>query len=251
MITLLKHFQINFSEHLNAVIGGRGTGKSTLLECIRYALGLEPIGKNAQKQHVGIIKENLGKSKARVELVIRSTKMNGKKFTIARRYGESVSVKDEHNNTSPFTPTDLLPEIELYGQNEIYEIAQDPDSQIKLLARFLESGQNDSERKIKNALKALADNRVQLAEALHKVASTEDEMARLPKLEEQVQQFKSLGLEDKLKAIPLLETEKRLIERISEEELRNLQDAFSAIEDVLPDTVFLSDKALENLPHAK
>jgi predicted ATPase len=92
----LDGLNINFSEHLNTVIGGRGTGKSTLLECIRYALELEPIGKSARKQHFEIIKENIGKSKARIEIVIRSSKMNGKKFTIARRYGESSSVKDDN-----------------------------------------------------------------------------------------------------------------------------------------------------------
>jgi len=70
------------------------------------------------------------------------------------------------------------------------------------------------------------------------------------KLQEQVDQFKGLGLEDKLKAVPLLETEKRLLKRVSDEELRNLKEAFSAILDVLPDTVFLSDKILKNLPHA-
>lgn len=64
--------------------------------CIRYALELEPIGKSARKQHFEIIKENIGKSKARIEIVIRSSKMNGKKFTIARRYGESSSVKDDN-----------------------------------------------------------------------------------------------------------------------------------------------------------
>lgn len=37
------------------------------------------------------------------------------------------------------------------------------------------------------------------------MASSEDELALLPKLEEQVDQFKSLGLEDKLKIVPLLE----------------------------------------------
>ncbi|MCK5230002.1 MAG: ATPase, partial [Desulfobulbaceae bacterium] len=228
----------------------RGTGKSTLLECIRFALDLKCIGKNALKQHREIIKENLGKSKARVELKIRSSKMNGKKFTIARRYGESASVKDENDIISPFSPADLLPEIELYGQNEIYEIAQDADSQRKLLTRFLQSGQTDSEKKIRDVLKALVENRTNLAEALRKVSSTEDELALLPKLEEQVDQFKGLGLEDKLKIVPLLETEKRLLKRISDEELKNLEEAFAAILDVLPDTVFLSDKALENLPHA-
>ena len=246
----LDGIDIKFSEHLNAVIGGRGTGKSTLLECIRYVLELEPIGINAQKQHKEIIKENLGKSKARVELTIRSSRMNGKKFTLARRYGESVSVKDENDNVSPFSPADLMPEVELYGQNEIYEIAQNAVSQRKLLARFLEAGQSNSEGKVKETLKLLTENRLKLAKALNNIASTEDELASLPKLEEQVSQFKSLGLEDKLKIIPLLETEKRLLIRTESDELNSLEQAFLAIHDVLPDTVYLSDKALENLPHA-
>jgi ABC-type lipoprotein export system ATPase subunit len=246
----LDGVEIHFSEHLNAVIGGRGTGKSTLLECIRYALGLRPIGKNAQKQHDEIIKENLGKSRARVELVICSSKMNGKRFTVARRYGESTSVSDETGTPSTFTPADLLPEIEIYGQNEIYEIAQDKTSQRQLLSRFLESNQQDSEASIQLALKKLMGNRQKLIEAQGKVAAIEDEVARLPKLEEQVGQFKSLGLEDKLKIVPLLETEKRLLNRVLDEEGPNLDKAFQAVRDSLSDTTFLSEVSLEKLPHA-
>ena len=246
----LDGVKIDFSEHLNAVIGGRGTGKSTLLECLRYVLGVRPIGKNALKQHEEIIKENLGKSGARIEMVIRSSKMNGRRFTVARRYGESTSVKDENGNPSTFTPADLLPEIEIYGQNEIFEIAQDKTSQRQLLSRFLESSQQDSETLIQEALGKLAENRQKLTEAQNNVAAIEDEVARLPKLEEQVGQFKSLGLEDKLKIVPFLETEKRLLKRVLEEEGTNLDQAFQAVRDSLPDTVFLSESALGNLPHA-
>ena len=71
----LDNLCIEFSEHLNAVIGGRGTGKSTLLECLRYVLGKTPIGKNAQKQHTEIIKENIGKNKARIDLSVLSSAM--------------------------------------------------------------------------------------------------------------------------------------------------------------------------------
>ena len=247
----LDGVEIEFSEHLNAVIGGRGTGKSTLIECIRYALGLRPIGKNAQKQHDEIIKENLGNSRARVELVIRSSKMNGKRFIVARRYGESTNVRDEIGSPSTFTPADLLPEIEIYGQNEIYEIAQDKSSQRQLLSRFLESGQQDSEASIHQALQKLGENRQKLIEAQGRVAAIEDEVARLPKLEEQVGQFKSLGLEDKLKIVPLLETEKRLLKRVQAEEGPNLNEAFQTIRDSLPDTTFLSESSLEKLPHAE
>ena len=242
---------IDFSEHLNAVIGGRGTGKSTLLECMRFALGVRPIGKNAQKQHEEIIRENLGRSKARVELVIRSSRMNGKRFTIARRYGESAIVKDENGTPSTFTPADLLPDIEIYGQNEIYEIAQDNSSQRQLLARFLESGQKNSEILIAESLNKLAGNRQKLIEAQSHVAAVEDEVARLPKLEEQVAQFKNLGLEEKLKIVPLLEAEKRLSKRALEEEGTNLDRAFQSVRDTLPDTVFLSETVIGSLPHAE
>lgn len=247
----LDGVKIEFSEHLNAVIGGRGTGKSTLIECIRYALQLKPIGKNAQKQHDEIIKENLGKSKARVEIVIRSSRMNGKRFTLARRYGESTSVKDERGNLSTFAPSDLLPEIEIYGQNEIYEIAQDKASQRQLLTRFLEAGQQGGEARIQVTLGKLAESRKKLIEAQENVALIEDEVSRLPKLDEQLGQFKTLGLEEKLKIVPLLEVEKRLKKRGLEEECQNLDKAFQSVRDSLPDTVFLSDSAIGHLPHTE
>jgi ABC-type lipoprotein export system ATPase subunit len=250
----LDGVQINFSEHLNAVIGGRGTGKSTLIECIRYALQLKPIGKDAQKKHDEIVKENLGNpSKGRIELVIRSSRMNGKRFTVARRYGESASVKDENGTPSTFEPIDLLPDIEILGQNEIYEIAQDKNknSLRRLLIRFLETGQQDAEARIQESLVKLAENRKKLIEAQASVASIEDEVALLPKLEEQVGQFKVLGLEDKLKIIPLLETEKRLQNRVISEECINLDNAFKTVYESLPDTVFLSDSAIGHLPHVE
>ena len=246
----LDGIEIHFSEHLNAVIGGRGTGKSTLLECIRYVLELKPISKNAQKQHDEIIKENIGKSRARVELVIRSSKMNGKQFTLSRRYGESTSVQDDAGNPSSFMPDDLLPNIEIYGQNEIYEIAQDKNSQRLLLGRFLESGKPDIEKLIQEAIAKLSVNRKKLIESRNNVSAIEDEVAKLPKLEEQVGKFRSLGIEDKLKVVPLLETEKRLLKRVLEEESPNLEQSFLAILDNLPDTTFLSETALETLPHA-
>jgi ABC-type lipoprotein export system ATPase subunit len=247
----LDGVQIDFSEHLNTVIGGRGTGKSTMLECIRYALEKKPIGRNAQKQHEEIIRENLGKSGARVELVIRSSKMNGRRFTVSRRYGESPMVKDEEGTPSSFTPADLLPNIEIYGQNEILEIVQDRGSQRQLLKRFLDPGQQKSESLIQQAIHGLSENRKKLIDAMNGVASIEDDVARLPKLEEQAGQFRTLGIEDKLKIVPLLESEKRLLKRILEEEASNLDQAFQAVLDSLPDTIFLGETAIAHLPHAE
>jgi len=244
----LDGLDIEFSEHLNAVIGGRGTGKSTLLESIRYGLDIRPLAKGARKQHVDIIRENLGKEKGRIEITIRSSKMNGKRFTIARRYGESATVKDEDGNISAFSPEDLLPKIEIYGQNEIYEIAQDATGQLNLLKRFLDVDNSELDAKHDEIIKSLQDNRRKIIAAQEKLSEIEDEVSRLPKLVEQADQFKTLGLEEKLKLVPLLEKERRLSSRVVDE-LRNLHDACSNLKEQLPDTVFLSDRALDGLPH--
>ena len=124
-------------DSLNTVIGGRGTGKSTLLECLRFALDLPPKGKQAQKLHQEIIKENLGRSAGRVELTVVSSAQNGKQYTISRRHGEPPMVRDMDGNVSTLLPRDLLPGIDIYGQNEIYELAQDETSRVQLLDRFL------------------------------------------------------------------------------------------------------------------
>jgi len=245
----LDGVKIDFSEHLNSVIGGRGTGKSTLLECIRYALGLSPIGKNAKKQHDEIVKENLGKSKARVELILRSSQMNGKCFTVARRYGESIIVKDEDGTLSSFSPADLLPGLEIYGQNEIYEIAQDTSNQRKLLSRFLGEDQHEEEAQIKEALTKLGANRHALVENQDEVAEIEVEVARLPKLEEQLEQFKKLGIEEKLKIVPLLESEKSLVTKL-QEEAESLNEAVLDVEECIPNLDFLGEEQLQELPHA-
>ena len=245
----LDNTDIDFSTHLNSVIGGRGTGKSTLLECIRYALGLRPVGKNAQKQHDEIIKENLGKEKGRVEIKVRSSKMNGNIFIIARRYGESAAITDDAGNPSSFSTIDILPGVEIYGQNEIYEIAQDPSSQYKLLNRFFGTEYQDSDIRIQEIIKKLAENRQKLIEVQNKIEDIEDEVARLPKLEEKAGIFNSLGIEDKLKIVPLLEMEKQFLKR-SLEEAENIERSFRAVFDNLPDTIFLNASSLEKIPHA-
>ena len=72
--------------------------------------------------------------------------MNGQQFTISRRYGENLVVLDAEGKPSNFLPDDLLPGIEFFSQNEIYEITQDQEGQRKLLERFLDSGHEGHDR---------------------------------------------------------------------------------------------------------
>lgn len=245
----LDGVDIELSDHLNAVIGGRGTGKSTLLECIRYAFALEPKTQNALKQHKSVIDTNLGKERGLVEITLRSAVLHGRKFTVSRKYGNQPVVVDEQGNISPYHPTDLLPGIELYGQNEIYEMTRDEHSRNQLIERFLEGEHEQFDADIAKVLAKLKENRESIKRALSQKDDIEAEVERLPKLLDQAKQYQALGIEEKLKIIPKLEKEKQLKARVDEDVTR-VKDAIEALKDSLPDTVFLSDSALDGLPHA-
>jgi len=245
----LDGVDIELSDHLNAVIGGRGTGKSTLLECIRYAFALEPKTQNALKQHKSVIDTNLGKERGLVEITLRSAVLHGRKFTVSRKYGNQPVVVDEQGNISPYHPTDLLPGIELYGQNEIYEMTRDEHSRNQLIERFLEGEHEQFDADIAKVLAKLKENRESIKHALSQKDDVEAEVERLPKLLDQAKQYQDLGIEEKLEIIPKLEKEKQLKERVDEDVTR-VKDAIEALKDSLPDTVFLSDSALDGLPHA-
>jgi len=240
---------VRLSDHLNTVIGGRGTGKSTLLECIRYALDVPHKGKEAARQGNEIIKENLGNAGGRVILELCSANNNMKRYTVIRRYAEPPRVVDQQGNESALHPgKDLLPGIEIYGQNEIYELAKSPDALTRVLDRFLPDSLEQQER-LDLAYRKLRGNSQRLLKALEQRDEIEQQIAQLPKLEEQVRQFKEQGLEEQLKLVPLLEKERQLSPRM-EEEVGRVRTAVRQLQESLPDLVFLSDKALDGLPHA-
>lgn len=244
----LDGVDVELSEHLNAVIGGRGTGKSTLLECIRFAFDLQPFGKAAKAQHDAILKNNLGNEKGMVEVVVRSAVMHGRKFTVSRKYGNQSVVVDDNGEVSPHQPKDLLPGIELYGQNEIYEMTHDEPSRNKLIERFLEGGHEHFDSDIAKVLSKLKENRESIERALGHKGDIEAEVERLPKLLDQAKQFQALGIDEKLKIIPKLEKEKQLNGRVNEE-VGRVKEAIETLKDSLPDTVFLSEASLDGLPH--
>ena len=248
----LDGVEINFSRHLNTVIGGRGTGKSTLLECLRYVLDILPKGKQAQKLHLDIMKENLGKASGRVEVDIVSSSQHGKRYRISRRYGEMPIVREvvlgDSGNVSTLQPRDLLPGIDIYGQNEIYELAQDDRNRIQLLDRFLPPD-GDYEQNNSMLKKRLQENQQKLAKSLGEIDDLKYQIARLPKMVEQLESYQALGLREKLAKTTLFTRERQIVER-AQEEIRQLRDGLMSLQERLPDLTFISDKALEDLPNA-
>ena len=176
--------------------------------------------------------------------------MHGRRFKVSRKHGSDPVVVDSHGNISPYLPTDILPGIELYGQNEIYEMTRDEQSRNQLIERFLEGEHEKFDADIADVLAKLKDNRESIKRVLGQKDDIEAEVERLPKLLDQAKQYQALGIDEKLELIPKLEKEKQLNDQIGED-VASVQLAIDALKNSLPDTLYLSDTNLDGLPHAE
>ena len=234
---------IGFSKRLNAIVGGCGTGKSTLVESIRYVLDLEYWNASGNKSLKRLADAKLADSKITVK--VKSQAQNGQEYIIRRRHGEQPQVINPDGEISHMTPSRILPGIDLIGQNEIIDIESSDDARRRLLQRFLPDYQpHDNDlRDIKEKLK---DNRQQLLRVTEAYDKMKGDAQQAPRLKEQLEQFKKAGIEDKLRHVKSLEREKGIRVRI-EEQFYEVETWLNNYSDIF-DLEFLDDKAIDNLP---
>jgi hypothetical protein len=137
---------IHFNENLNVLIGGRGTGKSTVIESLRYVVGCEPLGEEAQKGHAGIVSHVL-RSGTKISLRVLAHKPTKREYLIERTIPNPPLVRDESGNVLSLKPTDVIGQAEFYGQHEISELTRSREKLTLLLERFVEKDPNLARRK--------------------------------------------------------------------------------------------------------
>ncbi len=242
----LDGITIPLNPNLNVLIGGRGTGKSTVVESIRSVLGLTPIGKEALKAHEGIVHQVL-RNGTKISLRVRVQHPVPREYRIEQTIPNPPLVRDENGEELRRTPTDILPKIEVYGQHEISEITRNPDKLTHLLERFVSRDDSHASRK-ESVRRALEKNRRAICETRTEIEAIEERLAALPGLEETHKQFQEAGMEERLREQSLLEREEELLGSVPHR-LAPFKDALEIIRRELPiDRTFLSKQALEELP---
>ena len=240
--------RLHFNGNLNVLVGGRGTGKSTIIESLRYALAIDPIGEEANKAHQGVLKHVL-KSGTKISLLVRSHHPAKHDYTIERTIPNPPVVKDELGNVLNLSPFDVAPGIEIFGQHEISELTKSREKLTLLLERFVERDPNAGAQKAKLRLD-LERSRGRIADVQREIKLIEERLSLLPGLEETQKRFQDAGLEVRLKEKSLLVREERILASIKER-LAPVSTLRQELAGLLPiDTAFLSAKALEGLPNS-
>lgn len=240
--------RLHFNGNLNVLVGGRGTGKSTVIESLRYALAIDPIGEEATKAHQGVLKYVL-KSGTKVSLLVRSHHPAKHDYTIERIVPNPPVVKDEQGNVLNLSPRDVVPGVEVFGQHEISELTKSREKLTLLLERFVERDPSAGPQKAKVRLE-LQRSRSRIADVQRELKQIDERLALLPGLEETQKRFQDAGLEERLKEKSLLVREERILITIKER-LAPISTVRQELASMLPiDTAFLSAKALEGLPNS-
>src|SRR5882672_6392344 len=154
----LQGVKLEFSDGLNCIIGGRGTGKTSVIEAIRYALDRMPDAQGDKPRYQAIEKlldHNLGGGSVRVEIETAE----GTTYTVTRGRGEPPLVLSaEGKPTGINIGKDIIFGVDLYSQNQIEDIANVAFFQLQLIDKFIHREIDELERDIREVTRSLEAN---------------------------------------------------------------------------------------------
>lgn len=196
-----------FSMDLNCLIGSRGSGKSLVIEALRWVLGKEPgSGDDDYKQE--LLNAFLQKG-GKVEL--RGIDKNGDEIVITRHYlGKRDQAAPEvvvNGQPSRITPDVLYPGLLYFGQKDLGIRSEQSDAQLfdQLLGPLPLGLADDIESKL-GKFKSAAEKFL----AANQAKETDDEYAyELNALNSKLNEFKEKGIESKLQEITQFDSDLR------------------------------------------
>lgn len=212
---------IMFSRELNTLIGIRGSGKSSVLEAVRYVLGLTAQMDKEYKE--SLVKNVFGSGgKATLNVIDK----HGKRYSVSRIFGERINVLDENGNDLNINPISLFDVVQYFGQKDLSSSA---DHENGLLEKLI-SGRIGQPSNLDSCVNEL----VRTVERLLDVSKIPQQMTEVAtqqtELEHKLSIFEEKGVADKLKKqsgyatdTTKLDAVKNVIDAI----LRDIRNAFS------------------------
>lgn len=193
--------QISLNPNLNVIIGGRGAGKSALIDLIRFTFGFEPKLMEDEKLFIDRITSflNIG-DKVRVflcfsgkEYIIQRTmdfSESGPKSKVVRKLDTEPQIF-EATSIEPLrierSPIELFP-IEIFAQGEVFGLTKRVDEQRKLIDEYIGTKPYFKEEKailskLKKNSKSIIKTQTTLNGEITKASNEEEIVKRISELE--------------------------------------------------------------------
>ncbi|HZX10796.1 MAG TPA: AAA family ATPase, partial [Acidobacteriota bacterium] len=189
--------ELHFNPDLNCLIGIRGSGKSTVLEAVRYGLN-KKLDRETSKDRE--YKEDLIKYTLRSggKIILELENRHGQEYRVERIYGERPTIYRNDTALPPMNIDENLISVLYFGQKDLSEIGTEGFSQ-SLMEKFFgaEVGplREQIEEQEKQILRLLSESH-RIKEVSSKIQETDEEIAAL---KERMKIFKENKVDEKLK----------------------------------------------------
>lgn len=192
---VLDGFRQSLSPGLNVLIGGRGTGKSSVIELIRFCLGApsssDAIGKGALEHALGV----LGDGKVVITLT------NG---------SDRIEVSRIATDTNDNCPMEISPPF-VFSQKEVEQIGARSQSRMRLIDGFISGGSTAAAKRgpLHARIKSAS---TEIRTLLVEVADIGEKLLALPKLHERLTDLQKQGAAQRARSAELDGLRKQLDE---------------------------------------
>ncbi len=219
----LDGLHVEFEDNLNCIIGGRGTGKTTVIEILRWALDHMPDPRDSQPLYRVIdrlIQANLRNGQVEVEIET----LNGTCYRVRRGNGGAALVMNEAGDPVEIDiGRDTIFSVEIYSQNQIEDIANDPLFQLKLIDKFVAENIKEVNSEIWGCERELRTNASELIRLREDITTLKEKASELPEVTEKLKAYKIEGSDEEAQVLQkasegkaLRDQERRALDRLQE-----------------------------------
>jgi len=177
------------SDGLTCLVGGRGSGKSTVIESIRLALGAAPATDETRRRHETLVGYVLGEG-TRISMLVDTSE--GPRVLV-----RTIGDPDAHwfdVDGRPASPL-AIPAVEVYGQHELADLAENQAGRSRLLGRFLANA-DMAEREVRLSHRELEELNARLEREEQARDDLVEQTAIIPELEERLEALRTSGINE-------------------------------------------------------
>ena len=186
---------IPFSSELNCLIGIRGSGKSSILEILRYALGIQLSRSSVDKEYkTNLITYILGSGG---KVIVNVVSKDGKEYRIEKIYGQKEIIFDKAGIVQDCSVSAIFDLPIYFGQKDLSDKEEDFESD--LLNRLSGSRLIDIQRKIENKKRDVRNSILELKKGVDLEEQKKDVQIAVKDAEKKLLVYKEKGIEEKLK----------------------------------------------------
>ena len=226
-----RAISLDFNPQLNCVIGGRGSGKSSVVRTLTGGLQLADRSSESiqveQENYYKRVKtdsktgESLGILKEKSQIVIEMVRNNGLYRVVVsdikstkEQVRKIYRYNDEEQEWTEIEEHFLeFMKAQVYTQKEIFEIAKDSDALLKIIDQEIEGVATLKTKRVK-AFDKVISKKKEIYE--YEMICSREEMLRteIKDLDDQITIFKKSGISDQIEAVQSFSNEEAEIKRI-------------------------------------